>query len=284
MAERTLPFRPATTHRPQRHNVGQVDRWVSGLVGGLMLRSVGRRQSALGKAWALTGGTMLLARAATGHSRVYDAMGVSTARLAEGGGLSIETATTVNRPREELYRFWREPSNLPLVLGHVESVTGAAEGVTHWTVRGPRNLKIEWDAAMMNEEPYERIAWHSMEGSQIEQTGSVQFADAGDKGTEIRLKLRYVPPGGLAGFLAARVLNSITEAQVAQDLRRFKHTMEAGVDIVAESTPSGRQWAGADVTTSKRPEAGPHEPAGELSVPAAEQTESMKPAYVPDLP
>lgn len=240
-----------------------------------MLSGLGRRHSSIGRALTFTGGAMLLARAATGHSRVYEAIGISTAPLIEGGGLNIEGAVTIDRPRGELYRFWSDPTNLPMVMRHVESVT-ARDGVTHWVVRGPRNMKLEWDAAIMNEEPNERIAWHSVEGSPVEQAGSVQFFDAGDAGTEVRVKLRYKPPAGFAGFLAARVLNPITEAEVEEDLRRFKHAMETNTGIAAEPRTGTTAWAETTRTAT--------EPAAAVTPAGTDEKRSITPTYVEHLP
>jgi uncharacterized membrane protein len=44
---------------------------------------------------------------------------------------------TINRPAEELYRFWREFSNLPRFMENIEAVTDAGGGRSHWVVKSP---------------------------------------------------------------------------------------------------------------------------------------------------
>jgi uncharacterized membrane protein len=198
-----------------------------------------RRPGAMSKLLGIATGLMLVRKATTGRSSLYRALGVSSAGLRQGSGINIDTSVTVKRPRAELYEFWRDLSNLPLVMRHVESVETLSGGITHWRVSGPAGVHVEWDSSIINETPFEYIAWKSLPGSQVEHSGSVHFNDAGDKGTEVLVRLRYVPPGMAPGFVLAKALNRVTEAEVAEDLRRFKHTMETGIDITTEGQPVG---------------------------------------------
>lgn len=225
-------------HSAHKHNVGKVDRVLSALLGATSLIGMPRLHGP-GRAAAATSGMMLLTRAATGHSKVYQALGVSSASLAEGGGIDIDASVTIMRPREELYEFWRDVTNLPLFMRHLASVEDVGNGVTHWKAHGPRGIPAEWDAELINEERNEFLAWQSMPGSQIENAGSVHFKDAGDKGTEVLLNMRYRPHAPIPGFVLAKVLNPLTEADIVADLRRLKHVMETGVDITTEGQPSG---------------------------------------------
>lgn len=225
-------------HSAHRRNVGKADRVISAMLGAQSLLRIGRWHG-LGKAAAAAGGLMLLTRAATGHSKFYEALGVSSAGLKEGAGINIEASVSILRPREELYEFWRDVTNLPLVMRHLASVEETADGISHWKAYGPRGIEVEWDARLINEEPGEFLAWESLPGGDIEHTGSVHFGDAGQHGTEVLLVMRYRPKGMEAGFGLAKLLNPLTETEVLEDLRRLKHVMETGVDITAEGQPSG---------------------------------------------
>ena len=83
------------------------------------------------------------------------------------------------------------------------------------------------------------LAWQSLPGSDVDHAGSVRFTDAGDKGTEILVNMRYRPKGMATGFMVAKMMNPVTEAEVMADLRRLKHVMETGVDITTEGQPTG---------------------------------------------
>lgn len=179
-------------------------------------------------------GALMITRAFSGHSRVYQVTGVSSESLDAGAGINIETAITIDRPRSELYRYWSDLRNLPTIMRHLRSVEPLGEGRSHWTAVGPRGMVVSWDAEIINEQSGSFIAWRSMPGSDIENSGSVHFRDAGDKGTELHVKMRYVPKGMGIGFGVAKVLNPVSQAEVEEDLRRFKRAMELGSPVYSD--------------------------------------------------
>src|SRR5688572_4004661 len=73
------------------------------------------------------------------------------------------------------------------------------------------------------------IAWRSLPGSQIENSGSVRFQRApGARGTEVRVQLDYQPPAGALGRGIAWLFGEEPEQQVKDDLHRFKQLLETG--------------------------------------------------------
>jgi uncharacterized membrane protein len=59
--------------------------------------------------------------------------------------------------------------------------------------------------------------------------GSVNFEDAGPgKGTRVRVRLQYSPPGGKAGAALAKLIGRDAATEIRQDLQRFKHLVESG--------------------------------------------------------
>ena len=175
-------------------------------------------------------------------------MGVTTVEPAEGrvvnlplkGGIEIERSVTVNKPRDEVYRFWRELSNLPRFMRQLESVTDLGGGRSHWVTKAP--VQVEWDAEITVERPGELIGWRSVEGSTVRNAGSVRFKDApAGKGTEVHLYLEYQPVGGPAGAAAAKLLKQVTLQQVRMDVGGFKAILEAGEAPTTEGQTSGRE-------------------------------------------
>ncbi|HYC31071.1 MAG TPA: SRPBCC family protein, partial [Gemmatimonadales bacterium] len=110
---------------------------------------------------------------------------------------------------------------------HLESVRVMDERRSHWVAKGPAGSRIEWDAEIHNELPNELIAWRSLPGAEVDHAGSVHFEPSAAGGTEVRVILRYDPPGGKAGAAVARLFGEEPSQQVAEDLRRFKQVMEA---------------------------------------------------------
>jgi uncharacterized membrane protein len=227
-------------------NVGQTERWVSALGGGALALYGLTRGSLGGIALALVGAA-LVQRGYSGHCNLYEAIGYSTGGDAElrnsenvsvpaERGTKVEKSVTINRPASELYSFWRNFENLPKFMNHLESVSGAGSNRTHWVAKAPAGTTVEWDAEVYNEKPNELIAWRTLEGSQVSSAGSVRFEEAPDGGTEVRVSLKYDPPGGKLGSLVARLFGENPERQIEEDLGRFKQLMETG----AASTNTGR--------------------------------------------
>ena len=230
-------------------NVNQTERWISGLAGGALAIYGLTRRTWGGAVLALVGGT-LIHRGSTGHCYMYDALGVSTAgtetgnplvSVPAGHGIKVEKSVTVNRPPEEVYRFWRDFQNLPRFMNHLESVTDLGNGRSHWVAKAPAGKTVEWDAEVYNEKENELIAWRSLEGADVDNAGSVRFEPAPEgRGTTVRVTLKYDPPAGKIGSLIAKLWGEEPSQQIEEDLRRFKQVMEAGEIPTTEGQPSGR--------------------------------------------
>ncbi|HJT36751.1 MAG TPA: SRPBCC family protein [Pirellulales bacterium] len=228
-------------------NVGPAERFASLLAGGAMALLGLRRGTLGGLTTALVGGSLVY-RGATGHCSGYAALGINTARrrspqAAVGArqGVKVERDITIFREPAALYSFWRNFENLPRVMSHLDSVRCEDPHRSHWIARGPLGRRVEWDAEVINERENELIAWRSLEGSDIDTAGSIHFAPApGERGTEVKVVLKYDVPAGKAGAAIAWLCGEAPGQQVQEDLRRFKQIMEAGAVPTIEGQPMGR--------------------------------------------
>jgi uncharacterized membrane protein len=217
-------------------NVGRTERWISGLAGAAMIGfSLGGKRL---RAVLVPLGGALIGRAVTGRCEVNRLLGRNSARgeerggtvarLERGEGIKIEQAVVIERPRGELFQFWRQLENLPRFMDNLESVTQLGPTRSHWVAKGPAGTRVEWDAEIDQEIENELISWRSLPGSDVDQVGSVHFSPVHNGGTDVRVILRYAPPAGKAGDDVAHILGSDPEQQVADDLRRFKQVMDVG--------------------------------------------------------
>ncbi|HZA33432.1 MAG TPA: SRPBCC family protein [Vicinamibacterales bacterium] len=216
-----------------RRNIGEVERWMSGLGGAALAAWAFQRRTP--DPWAVGAGALsalLLYRASTAHCPAYAAAGISTAdrtntkrALSGPRGVIVESAVRVNRPASELYAFWRALDNLPRVMQHLQSVTVLDDRRSRWVATAPLGTTVEWEAEIINEVPDRVIGWRSVEGSTVVTAGSVNFEDDG-AGTNVRVRLQYDPPGGKLGSWVAWVFGEEPSVQVDSDLRRFKELME----------------------------------------------------------
>jgi uncharacterized membrane protein len=161
----------------------------------------------------------------------------------------VSKSVTINRPVREVYQFWRNLENRSRFMAHVESVTITGGGRSHWVVKGPAGVNVEWDAEIVEERPDELITWQSLPGSRITNGGSVRFGQApADRGTEIRVQLDYEPPAGKAGELLAKLFGEEPKQQLTDDLRRLKQVLETGEVVRSDGSLEG---AGQGVTKQR---------------------------------
>ena len=168
-----------------------------------------------------------------------------TGRYQEG---LVGRTVSINRPRDELYREWRDFTRFPAFMENVEAVEDLGDGRSKWTIKAPLGAAVELVTRITEDKPGEAIAWTSEPESEIATDGRVEFFEAAaERGTAVRLTMRYSPPGGFPGRVVAKALQREPNVQARRDLRRFKQLMETG-EIATNAGPSGR---GEPVTEPK---------------------------------
>lgn len=229
-------------------NIGTIERGASIMAGSLLLYHGIRRRSKFGLAMAL-GGVACVRRGITGFCYTYQALGLRTAERGQGEhisvpyelGVRVDRAITVNKPREEVFRFWRNLDNLPRFMDHLDCVKTLDNNRSHWVAKAPGGRKMEWDAEIINEIQNELIGWRSLPGADVDNAGSVHFKDAGGgRGTEVRVSLQYNPPAGVLGALFAKLFGQEPTQQIENDLRHFKRILETGELPTSKGQPSAR--------------------------------------------
>jgi uncharacterized membrane protein len=217
-------------------NVHPVERAAS-LIGGGLLAFAGFRKRSVGGGAMVATGAEMLRRGLTGKCYLYQALGVRTASTGQGAettsvpyelGVRVSESITINRPRAEVYNFWRELTNLPKFMSHLKSVKDLGGGRSHWVAAGPAGVDVEWDAEIINEVQNKRIAWRSLPGSTVDSAGSVRFRSAKrGSATTVEVNLQYNPPAGSIGAWVAKGLGRDPEREIRADLGSLKHHLES---------------------------------------------------------
>jgi uncharacterized membrane protein len=235
-------------------NVGYIERWPSAVGGGALVALGIRRgqyRSPLGIGLLLVAGHLLY-RGITGHDRIFRVLGVSTAGKelhmpvprADGRHVrqKVEQRVTIVRPAKDLYAFWRNFENLPRFMQHLEAVYVTDDQRSHWIARAPAGRSLVWDAEVIHERPNESIAWRSLPGADVSNSGRVRFREAPEgQSTEVEVVFEYEPPARVFGVGVARLFGEEPDQQIASDLRRFKAIMETGeVAMTPEQSAGGR--------------------------------------------
>lgn len=144
----------------------------------------------------------------------------------------------VDCPAETLYRYWRDFQNLPSIMPHIESVQPLGDDVFHWVALGPSGTRLEWDSEVIDDRPNERLAWRSLEGSDVFNAGSVRFDPAPGGSTYVTVELLYEPRSGSIGDTVAKLFGSNPRQQRA-NLQAFKRLMEGRETAIASERGVG---------------------------------------------
>lgn len=223
-----------THYRHAPRNITQTERWLSGFCGGMAAAMGFARRDRAGLLLGV-GGLELIRRGLTGHSLLYEALGIRTAPLGQGAettavpyelGIRVDESVVIRVPRVELFRFWRRIEDLPQYLENVIAVREIDPETSHWIVKAPAGRRSEWDAVIHNEIENELIAWRTLPGAGVDHAGSVRFEDAPGGGTRLIVELQYNPPAGTLGAAAAAVWGMEPGMMIARDLQRLKRLLE----------------------------------------------------------
>lgn len=190
-------------------------------------------------------GSIFITREArrNGRDGRHGAAGTGSTVAGETNTGRVVKAITIARPVEDVYAFWRDFTNLPGFMRHLESVEATdAEGRrSHWRAKAPLGASVEWNAELTEDRPNERISWRSVDG-QVRNAGTVHFAPApAGRGTVVRVELEYDPPGGPLGAAIAKLTGEEPEQQTADDLRRLKQVLEVGEVVLSDATVGDRR-------------------------------------------
>ena len=207
-------------------NVGKRERIISGLAGSVLVISSFSKGVDVIK---LLSGGYLLFRGITGFCPAYKGISKNTAEM-RSDNINIKTSIIVNKPRAEVYAFWRKLDNLPLFMEHLEQVKVEDDKYSEWTAEIPGGIgTVTWKSEIVKDEVNERIGWRSIEGSDIFNAGNVHFKDAKNFGTEVHVAISYRLTGGTPVKALGRLVNPVFEKIIREDVESFKNYFEAGV-------------------------------------------------------
>lgn len=220
----------------QEQNISELGQFGSLAAGALVVyRSIFKKRSLTGSAI----GAYLLYRGATGYCAVSDALNINTAK--KPGSILVKTTITVNKPKAEVYAFWKKLENLPRFMKHLESVEVVDKKHSEWKAKIPGGLgTIDWKSEIVADEKNESLAWKSVEGSEVDNSGAVSFKDAGKFGTEVHVEIAYHAPAGHLGKGIAELLNPITEGMIKEDIKNFRRIIESEELPTIDGQASGK--------------------------------------------
>ncbi len=214
-----------------------VDLALLGLAAGTRRTSTPRL---IGAVAAVAGVTALDVVAARRTQQAYDA-----------ANRPVISSVTINKPREQVYAFYRRLSQLPLFMDYLESVRELDQRRSHWVAKLPLGT-VQWDAEITEDRPGELLAWRSVEGSKLKVSGRVTFTRTpGRDMTEVRVELRL-------GFLGTRPSTALAtmfaRPQIKGDLRRLKQVLETGEVLYSDASLHRRPYPAQPAPAEELPQ------------------------------
>ena len=229
-------------HQPKRknnfNNVNTAERMLSLAAGGILLAK--HYKKPLANPIKVITGAFLVYRGLSGNCPLYTGLDKNSN---ETQAINSRVIFTVNKPREDVYNYWRQLENLPFFMSHLQSVVQKNEKESEWIakIRGGIGT-LKWNAEIVKEIPNELIGWQSVENSTIDNAGKVEFYDAPrGQGTVLKVIFSYHPPAGALGEGVAKLFNPLFKTLLKEDIRAFKQVIEAGEVSTIKGQSSGRK-------------------------------------------
>ncbi|MGE0312192.1 MAG: SRPBCC family protein [Lautropia sp.] len=165
----------------------------------------------------------------SGHHPHDSAPGRTAKRRRFGEYAVVGRTVTIDRPRSELYAFWRDFSNLPTFMENVRAVEKTGTDTSRWTIAAPAGRSVDVETRIVEDRENAFISWRSVAESAIDAEGKITFRDApGGRGTEVEAIVAYKPPAGELGRWIATLFQREPAMQGRRELKRLKMLMETG--------------------------------------------------------
>jgi uncharacterized membrane protein len=162
-------------------------------------------------------------------------------------------AVTIGRPRQDVFAFFRDLSNLGRFMENIERVDVIDDRRSHWVVKAPAGHVVEWDSVLTEEQPNTLLAWETSPEAEVQNRGRVEFRDApADRGTELHATIVYEPPAGALGKLVATLFQMEPGQQAKRDLRRLKMLIETGEISTTAYPDAAPRYKKADASDETR--------------------------------
>ena len=142
--------------------------------------------------------------------------------------MTIKRTIRIHRTPAELYAFWRQIDNLARLAPGDTSANEVGPKRSHWKAIGPGGKAFEWDAEITQDDPDRAIAWQSLPGGDVTNSGSVRFESIDRNETQVELSIDYSPPGGFVGNLVGNLVKQHVSDEIDAGLSRVKRQLENG--------------------------------------------------------
>lgn len=152
---------------------------------------------------------------------------VAVTKLIERKHETLVVATTViERPAIDLYRFWREPANLPEMIPQLESVVELDRARSLWIGRTRTGRRTERICTLAHDTPGRIVAWEA-QGQSLIGSRRMVFTPLAERTTRVVLTAVHAPSSATLTDFVTSLQRSAPVLRSCRTLNRFRELMEA---------------------------------------------------------
>jgi uncharacterized membrane protein len=140
---------------------------------------------------------------------------------------TIETSVSIKRSVADVFRFYRDFTNLPKFLGDVMAVHQLDPVTYRWTIQGPLRIQANWTVKVSQERNNESIHYETITSPALKTHWGIHFAP-GSTADETELREVMKGPFGRLGRAALALIGKFPAEEASSNLHRLKQLMETG--------------------------------------------------------
>jgi len=163
-------------------------------------------------------------------------------RLSGSRGVRVSEGIRIERYIEDVFDFWHHVPNLPRFMAYVDRVDPHRDGVSHWVIKGPGGITLEWDARIITDQRPRLLAWESIGAPDVASAGSVKFTPLGADATDVEVRLQYDPPAGKFGAAMAAIIGLSAAKVLREDLQCLKQLLEPDHRHIGGGVDAAQAW------------------------------------------
>lgn len=224
----------AAVPSPSHPNLDTPERAVSLLAGTLLIAN-GLRQGGL-KGWsqALIGACAAW-RGYSGTCRIKGALAHTPFEQAFeqdrgwDGSKVISRSITVNKPRDEVFAFCRNPAELGALIPWIDAIEQTGERSYRWVATGPGDRTLYCDLEQSEPKDGRKLHWIAAPQTRFKHDIQMLFSDApAGRGTQIKVIVACETSFGAAGYALAAAVSRFSDKALLNLLRSIKQQLETG--------------------------------------------------------
>ena len=147
-----------------------------------------------------------------------------------GRWLQHTVISSINAPREKVWKIWSDLDAMPLWMSWIESVktidenTTTLPDLTEWTLAA-NGFRFKWQAKINERIEAQRLQWESVGG--LPTKGCVNFYQEESEKTKVELSISYELPKILAPLMEPSILGGMVTSELQENINRFKSLVES---------------------------------------------------------